>query len=127
MQLSSTAESGGASLSNRMRGESVTRENIVTAAYRRCPGLGQRAVKQLVDEVLEEIVTELARGENVKLSGFRSFILRDKRAREARNPRNGIAAVVTERRVVLFRPSHHLKARINGGRRNSVFKPSLAR
>ena len=51
-------------------------------------------------------------GENVKISGFGSFILRDKRERIGRNPKTGVEVPITPRRVLTFRASQKLKARI---------------
>ena len=68
----------------------------------------------LVDQVIDEIVETLARGEEVKLSGFGAFVIRAKAERMGRNPRNGAPAKIGERRVVAFRPSRLLRARLNG-------------
>jgi integration host factor subunit alpha len=57
----------------------------------------------------------LSDGENVKISGFGSFILRDKRERIGRNPKTGVEVPITPRRVLTFRASQKLKARIGEG------------
>jgi integration host factor subunit alpha len=57
----------------------------------------------------------LADGENVKISGFGSFILRDKRERIGRNPKTGVEVPITPRRVLTFRASQKLKSRIAEG------------
>ena len=56
----------------------------------------------------------LADGQNVKISGFGSFILRDKGERIGRNPKTGVEVPIEPRRVMVFKPSNVLKARING-------------
>ena len=68
----------------------------------------------LVESVLGEICDCLARGETVKLSSFGSFIVRDKGQRIGRNPKTGIEVPIDPRRVMVFKPSNVLKARING-------------
>jgi integration host factor subunit alpha len=77
--------------------------------------VSRREAADLVDAVLDEIVDTLARGEEVKLSGFGVFSIRSKNERVGRNPRNGEPARITPRKVVVFRASRVLKARIAGG------------
>ena len=61
------------------------------------------------------MIERLARGQNVKISGFGSFILRDKRERVGRNPKTGVEVPITPRRVMTFRASQKLKDRIGKG------------
>jgi integration host factor subunit alpha len=61
----------------------------------------------------EEIRTALVKGEQVKLSGFGNFELRDKGERPGRNPKTGEEIPITARRVVTFRPGQKLKARVD--------------
>jgi integration host factor subunit alpha len=68
----------------------------------------------LVQAVLDELAGALTGGDNVKLSSFGRFIVRDKPERVGRNPKTGIAVPITQRRVMSFKPSSVLKARING-------------
>ena len=65
--------------------------------------------------MLDEICDCLARGETVKLSSFGSFLVRDKGQRVGRNPKTGVEVPIQPRRVMVFKPSNVLKARINGG------------
>jgi len=75
-------------------------------------GLNKREALELVDLIFEELKASLAVGEQVKLSGFGNFELRDKRERPGRNPRTGEEIPVSARRVVTFRPGQKLKARV---------------
>ena len=75
-------------------------------------GLNKREAKELVDLFFEEIRAALARGEQVKLSGFGNFDLRNKNERPGRNPKTGEEIPITARRVVTFRPGQKLKARV---------------
>ena len=75
-------------------------------------GLNKREALELVDLIFEELKASLAVGEQVKLSGFGNFELRDKRERPGRNPRTGEEIPVSARRVVTFRPGNKLKARV---------------
>ncbi|WP_295585517.1 integration host factor subunit alpha [uncultured Lamprocystis sp.] len=75
-------------------------------------GLNKREAKDLIEEVFEEIRAALERGEEVKLSGFGNFELREKKERPGRNPKTGEEIPITARRVVTFRPGQKLKARV---------------
>ena len=77
-------------------------------------GLNKREAKELVEVFFEEIRTSLEQGEQVKLSGFGNFDLRDKNQRPGRNPKTGEEIPITARRVVTFRPGQKLKARVDG-------------
>ena len=68
--------------------------------------------KEIVEMFFEEIRTALESGNQVKLSGFRNFDLRDKNQRPGRNPKTGEEIPITARRVVTFRPGQKLKARV---------------
>ncbi len=75
-------------------------------------GLNKKEARELVDLYFEELIASLAVGENVRLSGFGKFALRDKYARPGRNPKTGEEIPITARRVVTFRPGEKLKARV---------------
>jgi integration host factor subunit alpha len=76
-------------------------------------GLNKREAKELVESFFEEIRAALQQGEQVKLSGFGNFDLRDKNQRPGRNPKTGQEIPITARRVVTFRPGQKLKARVD--------------
>ena len=75
-------------------------------------GLNKREAKEFVDAYFEMIRAALERGENVKLSGFGNFQLRDKNQRPGRNPKTGEEIPISARRVVTFRPGQKLRARV---------------
>ena len=75
-------------------------------------GLNKREAKEIVEMFFEEIRGALERGQQVKLSGFGNFDLRDKKQRPGRNPKTGEEIPITARRVVTFRPGQKLKARV---------------
>jgi integration host factor subunit alpha len=68
----------------------------------------------LVQSVLDELAEALVAGESVKLSSFGRFLVRAKSERIGRNPKTGVEVPITQRRVMVFKPSNVLKARING-------------
>jgi integration host factor subunit alpha len=67
---------------------------------------------ELVEAFFEEVRASLEAGQQVKLSGFGNFDLRDKNQRPGRNPKTGEEIPITARRVVTFRPGQKLKARV---------------
>ncbi len=75
-------------------------------------GLNKREAKELVELFFEEIRGSLEQNEQVKLSGFGNFDLRDKKQRPGRNPKTGEEIPISARRVVTFRPGQKLKARV---------------
>jgi len=76
-------------------------------------GLSRNESAQLVESVLEEIASTLEAGETVKLSSFGTFTVNHKSERMGRNPKTGIEARITPRRVLSFRPSNLMKQRVN--------------
>jgi integration host factor subunit alpha len=75
-------------------------------------GLNKREAKELVEFFFEEVRGALESGDQVKLSGFGNFDLRNKNERPGRNPKTGEEIPITARRVVTFRPGQKLKARV---------------
>ncbi len=75
-------------------------------------GLNKREAKEIVELFFEEIKHSLESGEQVKISGFGKFELRDKCGRPGRNPKTGEEIPITPRRVVTFRTGQKLKARV---------------
>jgi integration host factor subunit alpha len=75
-------------------------------------GLNKREAKEFVDVFFSAIRDALERGEQVKLSGFGNFELREKNQRPGRNPKTGEEIPISARRVVTFRPGQKLKAKV---------------
>ncbi|WP_333668038.1 integration host factor subunit alpha [Parvibaculum sp.] len=93
-------------------GETVTRAHLSEAVYQEV-GLSRNESAELVELVLAEISDSLVQGDTVKLSSFGSFSVRKKGGRMGRNPKTGEEVPIKPRRVLVFRPSHVLKERIN--------------
>ncbi|MFU2059584.1 integration host factor subunit alpha [Avibacterium volantium] len=74
--------------------------------------LNKRDAKLLVESFFEEIRVALESGQDVKLSGFGNFELRDKASRPGRNPKTGESVSVSARRVVVFKPGQKLRSRV---------------
>ena len=89
----------------------LTRADLAETINRKM-GLSRSESLELVEAVLDKMCSALVRGENVKISGFGSFVLRDKKERIGRNPKTGVEVPITPRRVMTFRASQLLKERI---------------
>jgi integration host factor subunit alpha len=96
-----------------MAGRTITRADLSEAVYQKV-GLSRTESAGLVEAVLTEVCDTLVQGKTVKLSSFGSFIVRQKGQRIGRNPKTGIEVPIEPRRVMVFKPSNVLKARING-------------
>ena len=93
--------------------KTLTRADLTEAVYRNI-GLSRNESADLVETFLEEVCSCLEAGEEVKLSSFGTFSVHAKRERIGRNPKTGVEATITPRRVLSFRPSHILKDRVDG-------------
>ena len=92
----------------------LTRRELAQAVYSVCPSVSRSQAKGFVDAVIEEIVSALAVGEDVSLRGFGKFAVREKPERPGRNPKTGISAPISARKVVTFKASESLKAEVGG-------------
>ena len=92
--------------------KTVTRLDVAEAIYTEV-GLSRKDSNEILDMIVDEIVAELSRGNDVKLSSFGTFSLRDKNARTGRNPKTGVEAVISSRRVISFKPSQAMRKTIN--------------
>ncbi len=89
----------------------LTRADMAESLFNEL-GLNKKEARELVELYFHQLVACLALGEQVKLSGFGNFYLRDKDERPGRNPRTGEKIPVPARRVVTFRPGKKLQARV---------------
>ncbi|PIE43610.1 MAG: integration host factor subunit alpha [Gammaproteobacteria bacterium] len=89
----------------------LTKADMAECLYEEV-GLNKREAKELVESFFDEIKNSLSHNEQVKLSGFGNFDLRDKKQRPGRNPKTGEEIPITARRVVTFRPGQKLKAKV---------------
>lgn len=91
----------------------LTRADLAETVNRKM-GFSRAESLAMVEQILDKVCDALAKGENVKISGFGSLVLRDKRERIGRNPKTGVEVPITPRRVLTFRASQKLKSRIAG-------------
>ncbi len=94
------------------REEPMTKADIVENIYEKLD-MPKEEVTNLADLAFDIIKETLQHGENVMISGFGNFIVRNKGSRRGRNPKTGCEMELASRRVVRFRPSHALTARVN--------------
>lgn len=96
-----------------MSERTITRADLAEAVYAQV-GLSRNESASLVEVVLDEVAETLIKGDNVKISSFGSFSIRQKGERVGRNPKTGVEVPILPRRVLVFRASHVLKDLING-------------
>ncbi|QIK40676.1 integration host factor subunit alpha [Pontivivens nitratireducens] len=94
--------------------KTLTRMDLSEAVYREV-GLSRNESAQLVEDVLKHMSDALVSGQQVKISSFGTFSVRDKTARIGRNPKTGEEVPIDPRRVLTFRPSHLMKDRVDAG------------
>jgi integration host factor subunit alpha len=97
-----------------MPNSTLTRAELAESITRSV-GLSRADSLRMVESMLDEMTDALERGEQVKLTGFGTFTLRDKRERIGRNPKTGVEVPITPRRVLGFRASQSVRERIARG------------
>ena len=95
-------------------GNTLTRADLADVVHRKL-GLSRAESANVVERVLHHMCHSLAQGENVKISGFGTFILRDKGQRIGRNPKTGVEVPIAPRRVMTFRASQIMRDRVTRG------------
>ena len=89
----------------------LTRADLAEMLNRQV-GLSRADAAGMIESILEHMTTALLYGENVKISGFGTFVLRDKSERIGRNPKTGIEVPITPRRVLTFRASQGMRQKV---------------
>lgn len=97
-----------------MSEKTLTRMDLSDAVFREV-GLSRNESAQLVENIIQHMSDALVKGEQVKISSFGTFSIRDKAARVGRNPKTGEEVPIHPRRVLTFRPSHLMKERVAAG------------
>lgn len=91
----------------------MTKSELIAKLTAQNPSLSAQDVEKVVNTILEEITTTLVEGGRVELRGFGAFSVRERSARQARNPRTGEKVSVDAKRVPFFKMGKELKERIN--------------
>jgi len=97
-----------------MAEQTLTRMDLADAIFEEV-GLSRNESSEIVDSIINHVSDALVRGENVKISSFGTFNIRDKNARVGRNPKTGEEVPISPRRVLSFRPSQSMKDRVAKG------------
>lgn len=92
----------------------VTKADLINKVYATNPNLTKAKAYDVVETVLQLIKNSLGNGNDVLLSGFGKFYVKDKSARRGRNPLTGDVLMLDARRVVTFKPSEKLRKKVNG-------------
>ncbi|MCB1213929.1 MAG: integration host factor subunit alpha [Deltaproteobacteria bacterium] len=90
----------------------MTKADLIESIYEKI-GLSKKESSNIVELVFDVIKGTLEKGENIKISGFGNFVVRDKQARQGRNPQTGEEMTIDARRVLTFKASQVLKQAIN--------------
>ena len=90
----------------------LTKKEIVNSIYMQL-GFSKKILDSILDDLLDIIVDQLIKNKKVKISNFGTFILRFKKSRLGRNPKTLKQSIISERNVILFKPSKEFKNFIN--------------
>ena len=90
----------------------LTKKEIINSIYMQL-GFSKKLIENIIEDIFEILLKSLKEKGKVKISNFGTFILRHKKSRIGRNPKTKKEAVITERNVILFKPSKFLKNKIN--------------
>ncbi len=91
----------------------MTKADLIDHVCERVGGFSKKEAAEIVESLFEIMKSTLERGENIKLSGFGNFEVRDKKPRSGRNPRTHERILIEARRVLVFKPSNLLKGAMN--------------
>ena len=89
----------------------LTRADLAEILNRQI-GLSRADAAMMIESILDHMTTAVLDGENVKISGFGTFVLRDKGQRVGRNPKTGVEVPITPRRVLTFRASQGMRQKV---------------
>ncbi|MDT1063732.1 integration host factor subunit beta [Paracoccus sp. CPCC 101403] len=93
----------------------MIRSELIQKISEENPHLFQRDVERIVNTVFEEIIGAMARGDRVELRGFGAFSVKQRDARQGRNPRTGESVSVDQKHVPFFKTGKLLRERLNDG------------
>jgi len=91
----------------------MTKRDLAEKLLQRCAGLKLRDAEIVVNSVFESMTAALAKGERIEIRGFGSFQIKNRPAREGRNPRSGKKVLVESKRIPFFKVGKELKKRID--------------
>ena len=92
--------------------QNLTKKDLINSIYMQL-GYSKKLIENIIEYIFELILNGLKKKGKVKITNFGTFILRYKKSRIGRNPKTKKEALITERNVILFKPSKFLKNKIN--------------
>jgi integration host factor subunit beta len=92
----------------------MTKRKLIEQLLARCQKLSHRDAERTVNAIFDAMTKELARGERIEIRGFGSFAVKQRRARQGRNPRTGEVVAVDAKRIPFFRAGKELRVEVNG-------------
>ena len=88
--------------------DNLTKKDIVNSIYMQL-GYSKKLIENLLEDIFEVLLESLKNDGKVKISNFGTFVLRHKKSRIGRNPKTKKEAIISERNVILFKPSKFFK------------------
>ena len=95
----------------------LTKKNIINSIYMQI-GYSKKISGNLLEDILNNIIDNLKKYKKIKISNFGTFSIRSKRSRFGRNPKTKEKKIISERKVILFKPSKDFKNYINNNEKN---------
>ena len=92
----------------------MTKRGIIEELLSRHPKFSHRESETIVNAMFNEMASSLVRGDRIEIRGFGSFCVKERRARQGRNPKTGVAVKVSAKRIPFFRAGKELRLEING-------------
>lgn len=94
----------------------MTKSELIELVAGRAPNFPKRDVEMIVNTMFDTMTVALARRERIEIRGFGSFVAKERRARDGRNPRTGAKVAVPNKHVPFFTAGKELRERVNDGR-----------
>jgi integration host factor subunit beta len=92
----------------------VTKRDLIEEVAQQYPRFSRRDAEVMVNAVFDSMTEALAKGERIEIRGFGSFMIKQRAAREGRNPRTGAVVAVAAKKVPLFKVGKELRLRVDG-------------
>ena len=92
----------------------MTKRDLIDELAGHYPGFSRREVEVMVNAVIDSLADALQRGERIEIRGFGSFVVKQREARDGRNPRTGRQVAVAAKRVPFFKVGKELRLRVDG-------------
>ncbi len=92
----------------------MTKRDLIDEVNKRFPHLSRRDSEVIINAIFDSMVDALAQGDRIEIRGFGSFVVKQRRARQGRNPKSGALVSVAAKRVPFFKVGKELRLRVDG-------------